>query len=100
MCRPPTGKDSSSRIEIIRLIIDEEVSGFTDLHDHDLLSHQFEPDEQPGVNHFACAWSKDLITGDPLLCVSGTNAKIKVINVLTGECLRVSDARDCSIHIC
>lgn len=44
---------------------------------------------QQEADHFACAWSKDLETGDPLLCVSGVNAKIKIINVLTGECLRV-----------
>ncbi|KAE8447750.1 hypothetical protein EG329_010144 [Mollisiaceae sp. DMI_Dod_QoI] len=66
VCRPPTGKESSSKIEIIQLIIDEE----------------------PEADHFACAWSKDLVTGDPLLCVSGVNAKIKIINALTGECLR------------
>ncbi|CZR62292.1 related to `extra sex combs` protein (WD-40 repeat family protein) [Phialocephala subalpina] len=66
VCRPPAGKESSSRIEIIQLIIDEEQE----------------------ADHFACAWSKDLETGDPLLCVSGVNAKIKIINVLTGECLR------------
>ncbi|KAF8859079.1 WD40 repeat-like protein [Acephala macrosclerotiorum] len=66
VCRPPAGKESSSKIEIIQLIIDEEQE----------------------ADHFACAWSKDLETGDPLLCVSGVNAKIKIINVLTGECLR------------
>ncbi|KUJ16798.1 WD40 repeat-like protein, partial [Mollisia scopiformis] len=70
VCRPPTGKETSSKVEIIRLIIDEEVNS-------------------GGSNHFACAWSKDRETGDPLLCVAGSTAKIKVINVITGECLRV-----------
>ncbi|MCJ1415906.1 hypothetical protein MMC32_002241 [Xylographa parallela] len=33
----------------------------------------------------SCAWSQDLATGDPLLCVAGQPPNIKILNVRTGE---------------
>ncbi len=46
--------------------------------------------EKAEADHYACVWSKDLQTGTPLLCVAGGTANIKIIDVLTGESLRVS----------
>ena len=37
----------------------------------------------------SCAWSQDLENGDPLLCVSGQLSSIKVLNVKTGQLIRV-----------
>jgi hypothetical protein len=51
----------------------------------------FLPELQLDADNFACVWSKDLVTGVPLLCVAGTNAKIKIINALTGKLHRVGD---------
>ncbi|KAF4636576.1 hypothetical protein G7Y89_g1497 [Cudoniella acicularis] len=57
-----------------------------------------EPDEDPvfaiaGGKHpeedyYTCVWTKDLESGDPLLCVAGGNANIKIIDALTGKLLR------------
>lgn len=44
---------------------------------------------QADADHYACAWSKDLENGTPLLCVAGGNGKIKIIDALSGELLRV-----------
>lgn len=44
----------------------------------------FEDDNQKG-NLNSLAWSQDVKTGDPLLCVAGNSAQIKVLNVKTGE---------------
>ncbi|PMD47551.1 WD40 repeat-like protein [Hyaloscypha variabilis F] len=64
VCRPP-GKENP-KMEVIQLIVDEDV----------------------GADHYACAWSKSL-DETPLLCVSGGNGKIKIINALTGDLIRV-----------
>lgn len=85
MCRPPSKNDTSSHVEIIRLIIDE---------DSDERIRSVSNDQAEANENYTCAWSKDLTTGAPLLCVSGNSAKIKIINVVTGEVVRVSDARD------
>lgn len=41
-----------------------------------------------GLN--SLTWSQDIATGDPLLCVTGHDPKIKILNVRTGELVRVS----------
>lgn len=64
VCRPP-GKENT-KMQVIQLIIDEDAD----------------------ADHYACAWSKDLETGAPLLCVSGGNGKIKIIDALSGELTR------------
>lgn len=46
-------------------------------------------DEEPENENYACAWSKDLNDGTPLLCVGGDSGKIKIINALTGALRRV-----------
>ncbi|KAI9729728.1 MAG: hypothetical protein M1834_006679 [Cirrosporium novae-zelandiae] len=42
----------------------------------------------------SCVWSRDMETGDPLLCITGTgipnaSAKIKVLNVKSGEMVNI-----------
>ncbi|KAH6673785.1 WD domain-containing protein [Halenospora varia] len=44
---------------------------------------------EPEEDYYTCVWTKDLESGDPLLCVAGNNANIKVIDVLRGKLLRV-----------
>ncbi|KAL2061958.1 hypothetical protein VTL71DRAFT_7336 [Oculimacula yallundae] len=65
VCRPPSGKDNAS-METIQVILDQEND----------------------IEHFACAWSKDIETGTPLLCVAGASGQIKVLDVVTGKLLR------------
>ncbi|KAM3084884.1 hypothetical protein ACMFMG_003329 [Clarireedia jacksonii] len=65
ICRP-LGKDQKNA-EIIKTIIDE--------------------DEE--TDNYACAWTKDLATGRPLICVAGANAKIKIIDVQSGTIQRL-----------
>jgi polycomb protein EED len=71
-------------MEVIQLIIDEDVSYHTSPSAIGQLT-TLEAD----ADHYACAWSKDLETGTPLLCVSGGNGKIKIIDALSGELTRV-----------
>ncbi len=47
---------------------------------------------QAEADHYACAWSKDVENGTPLLCVSGSNGKIKIIDALSGKLLRVGES--------
>lgn len=42
-------------------------------------------DDDVKENLNSVAWSQDLRTGDPLLCVAGSNAQIKVLNAKTGQ---------------
>lgn len=81
VCRTPEEKN----IQVLLSIQDEEVSWFPRFSwdDHVLIILQ------DGNENYACAWSKDLETGTPILCVAGSSGKIKVINALTGELLRV-----------
>ena len=51
------------------------------------MTHELKPEEE----HFASAWTKDLENNTPLICVAGKNAKIQVINALTGELTQVSN---------
>lgn len=44
---------------------------------------------QPKADNYHCTWTKDSVTGAPLLCVAGANAKIKIYNVVTGTLERV-----------
>lgn len=37
------------------------------------------------TNCFACAWSKDVGSGAPLICVAGNSKKIQIYDVTTGE---------------
>ncbi|KAH8593005.1 hypothetical protein B0O99DRAFT_226374 [Bisporella sp. PMI_857] len=48
-------------------------------------------DEEAEADHFACAWTKDLETGTPILCVAGHTGKILIIDALTGELQRVME---------
>ncbi|PQE29206.1 wd domain-containing protein [Rutstroemia sp. NJR-2017a BBW] len=43
------------------------------------------------TDNYACAWTKDLATGKPLICVAGANAKIKIIDVQSGTIQRVCE---------
>jgi hypothetical protein len=45
---------------------------------------------QVDADNFSCAWTKDLSTGTPLLCVAGDIGKILIINVMTGELHKVA----------
>ncbi|PSS25870.1 hypothetical protein M430DRAFT_134729 [Amorphotheca resinae ATCC 22711] len=63
VCRLPSTAKEGTSIEVIQSVLDEE----------------------PDSDHFACVWTKDLSTGTPLLCVAGDNAKILIINALTGQ---------------
>ncbi|KAG9240075.1 WD40-repeat-containing domain protein [Calycina marina] len=45
-------------------------------------------DLETDTDHFACAWTKDLKTNEPLLCVAGTNAKILIIEILSGKLIQ------------
>lgn len=49
---------------------------------------RFIRDEEDDVDNFACAWTKDPLTGSPLLCVAGSSGKIKILDVFEGKCLR------------
>jgi len=40
-----------------------------------------------GLN--SLTWSQDATTGDPLICVTGHKPKIKILNVITGELVKV-----------
>jgi hypothetical protein len=51
------------------------------------------------VDNFACAWTKDLATGSPLLCVAGNSGKIKILDILTGKWLRVCGIVAHSLYI-
>lgn len=45
--------------------------------------------EESSLN--SVAWSVDIDTGEPLVCVAGSGSKnIKIFNVVTGEVVRVS----------
>ncbi|KAI9714684.1 MAG: hypothetical protein M1812_006349, partial [Candelaria pacifica] len=44
----------------------------------------FRDDDEHAVLN-SCAWSQDLETGDPLICVAGRSPKIKILNVKTGQ---------------
>lgn len=44
-------------------------------------------------------WSQDLATGDPLVIVASETAKIKVLNVRTGEIVRVREQPILNIYI-
>ncbi|KAH0001526.1 WD40 repeat-like protein, partial [Aureobasidium melanogenum] len=47
-----------------------------------------DPDEDSSLN--SVAWSVDIDTGEPLVCVAGSGSKnIKIFNVVTGELVRV-----------
>ncbi|KZF25402.1 WD40 repeat-like protein [Xylona heveae TC161] len=61
ICRPLPGKQKGA--EILQWFRDE--------------------DQYAGLN--SCVWSRDLETGEPLVCVAGTSPKVKVINVKTGQ---------------
>ncbi|CZT00469.1 related to `extra sex combs` protein (WD-40 repeat family protein) [Rhynchosporium graminicola] len=75
VCRPPSGKDNTS-IEVIQEILDEE----------------------DDIEHYACAWSRDVETGLPLLCVAGLSAQIKVFNVITGDLLKTLSGHGAEIN--
>ncbi|KAL1879423.1 hypothetical protein VTK73DRAFT_6955 [Phialemonium thermophilum] len=45
-------------------------------------------DDDPDAWNCACTWTKDPVTGRPLLCVSGTNAVVKVYDVKEGKAVR------------
>ncbi|RDL33618.1 uncharacterized protein BP5553_07986 [Venustampulla echinocandica] len=67
ICRPPPpGGNDNPKAEVIQFVVEKE----------------------PGEDFFTCAWTKDLKSGEPLLCVAGHNANIKIINALTGKLLR------------
>ncbi|KAI9781378.1 MAG: hypothetical protein M1835_004301 [Candelina submexicana] len=67
-----------------------------------LYGIQFYPYTTPGVDPIfavtgdreedamlnSCAWSQDLETGDPLICVAGRSPKIKILNVKTGQLVK------------
>ncbi|RFU35641.1 hypothetical protein B7463_g737, partial [Scytalidium lignicola] len=61
ICRAPQS-GSNKPIEVIQAIVDEE----------------------PDADYYTCTWTKNLQTGDPLICIAGATAKIKIINALTG----------------
>jgi len=88
ICKPPKGEGKG--IEVVRVIVDTEVSIFVPLPFSQVF---FSPYKQPDVDHYACAWSKNMTTGDPLLCVAGVNAKIKVINIKTGNIVQVGKVK-------
>ncbi|KAG9547933.1 WD40 repeat-like protein, partial [Aureobasidium melanogenum] len=47
-----------------------------------------DPDEDSSLN--SVAWSVDIDTGEPLVCVAGSGSKnIKIFNVVTGELVRI-----------
>jgi polycomb protein EED len=74
VCRPPV--EGSKSTEIILCVEDEDTSS---------------SESSRTANNFVCAWTKDLETGAPLLCMGGNTAAIKIINALTGKLHRVSD---------
>ena len=39
-------------------------------------------DDDPEAGNFSLCWSRDAVTGKPLLCVAGQDAKIKVFNIV------------------
>ncbi|TVY64271.1 Polycomb protein eed, partial [Lachnellula suecica] len=75
VCRPPEVGKENGRTEIIQYVTDEESS-------RDRMGNTIEED------YYTCVWTKDYETGDPLLCVAGLSATIKIINVVTGKLLR------------
>lgn len=73
VCRlPEVGKDNKS-LDVIQSVVDEEVGP-----------------QNTGEDLYACVWTKNLATGDPLLCVAGELGKVKIINALTGELHQVT----------
>jgi len=86
VCRPPaTAKDGkeASRLDVIRFVIDKEVSSYVS------LSQSVLNIPQEGIDNFACAWTKHPESGTPLLCVAGNSGKIKILDVVKGEWQRV-----------
>ena len=41
------------------------------------------------ANSFSLSWSIEPETKDPILCVAGPDAKIKILNVATGKLVKV-----------
>lgn len=50
-------------------------------------------EEDPSLNSLAWAHAEQDASGDPLVCVSGGNYLIKVLNVITGTAVRVRVVR-------
>ncbi|TVY52066.1 Polycomb protein eed-B, partial [Lachnellula cervina] len=73
ICRPPAAENT--KIEVTQYCVDEETNKDKNGADQE-------------EDYYTCVWTKDFETGDPLLCVAGLNATIKIINALTGKLLR------------
>ncbi|KAK5002734.1 hypothetical protein LTR28_011053 [Elasticomyces elasticus] len=52
----------------------------------EILQHFRDDDDKAALN--SLVWSRDPDTGDPLLCVSGEIAKIRIIDVKSGSITR------------
>jgi hypothetical protein len=79
ICRAPAKKEKAT--EIILCIKDEDVSGTSF---YQTILYTYTKDEKDARNS-SVAWSKDLKTGAPLICVAGGCAKIKIFEALTGK---------------
>ncbi|TVY49469.1 Polycomb protein, partial [Lachnellula occidentalis] len=73
ICRPPAAENT--KVEVTQYCVDEETNKDKNGDDQE-------------EDYYTCVWTKDFQTGDPLLCVAGLNATIKIINALTGKLLR------------
>ncbi|KAJ9635815.1 hypothetical protein H2199_008167 [Coniosporium tulheliwenetii] len=70
ICRPVLEKDNA--IEILRWFVDEETN----------------EDGEPNASLNSLEWTQDFETGEPLVCVTGSNPKIKLLNVCTGALVK------------
>ncbi|TVY37619.1 Polycomb protein, partial [Lachnellula subtilissima] len=73
ICRPPAAENT--KVEVTQYCVDEETNKDKNGDDQE-------------EDYYTCVWTKDFETGDPLLCVAGLNATIKIISALTGKLLR------------
>ncbi|EON66049.1 hypothetical protein W97_05292 [Coniosporium apollinis CBS 100218] len=70
VCRPVLEKDNA--IEVLRWFVDEETN----------------EDGEPNASLNSLEWTQDFETGEPLVCVTGSNPKIKLLNVRTGALVK------------
>ena len=81
-------REGSQHIQLIQRIEDEDVSSYATSLCSGVLATSSPPriltaDQKDACNS-SLAWSKDLDTGAPLICVAGGNAKIKIRDARTG----------------
>ena len=84
VCRPSTSPENA--VEVIAWFQDSDVR--QSLQASKILGSP----RQARASLNSCVWSRDLDTGDPLLCVTGERASIKVLNIRTGGLVKVTKA--------